>query len=223
MAKLIDTVGHVYGRLTVLKSLGVRGRKQFVQTKCVCGNIFESAISNIRSGNTLSCGCLRKEVTAERVTKHGHRNTRLYRVYTAMLQRCHNPNDRSYARYGARGITVCDEWKNSIDTFLEWAKSTGYSDSFELDRKNVDNGYFPENCRWVTQTIQARNKRTQQHSSRYTGVHFLSSKQRWIASITVNKKRIYLGRFIAEEDAWLARCSYIDANNLQDFQTNRHP
>ena len=223
MAKLIDTVGHVYGRLTVLKSLGVRGRKQFVQTKCVCGNIFESAISNIRSGNTLSCGCLRKEVTAERVTKHGHRNTRLYRVYTAMLQRCCNPNDRSYERYGGRGITICTAWQNDINTFIEWAKASGYSDELELDRERVNEGYSPENCRWVTETIQARNKRTRKHSSRFTGVHFHQAKQKWIAGITVNKKRIHLGGFDSEEAAWEARCSYIDANNLQDFQTNRHP
>jgi len=223
MAKLFDAVGHLYGRLTVLKSLGVRGRKQFVLTQCSCGNLFESAISNIRSGNTLSCGCLRKEVTSARVTTHGYRNTRLYRVYTAMVQRCTNPNNRSYPRYGGRGVTICSQWAVDIESFLAWAVSSGYSDELELDRENVNKGYSPENCRWATPTTQSRNRRTQKHSSIYTGVHFRSAKNKWVSAITVNKKRITIGSFDTEEAAWKARCSYIDANNLQDFQTNRHP
>ena len=223
MAKLFDAVGHIYGRLTVLESLGVRGRKQFVLTKCSCGTLYESALSNIRSGNTLSCGCLRKEATAERATKHGYRNTRLYRVYTSMIQRCCNPKDRSYPRYGGRGISVCSEWLEDISKFIEWANTSGYSNELEIDRENVNEGYSPQNCRWATPITQSRNRRTRQHSSIYTGVYFRSEKQKWVADITINKQRVYLGTFESEEAAWKARCDYIDSNNLKAFQTNRRP
>lgn len=222
MVKMFDAVGHIYGRLTVIASLGVRKRKQFVLTRCECGNTFESALSNIRSGNTLSCGCLRKETTSIRATKHGYRNTRLYRVYTAMLQRCNNPNDRSFCNYGGRGITICAEWQESIHTFLAWAKSAQYSDDLELDRINVNEGYSPKNCRWVTQTVQARNRRTQKHSSKYTGVHYQKKTGKWVSAVTVNKVRSVLGSFDTEETAWKARCAFIDLHQLHHFQTNRN-
>lgn len=222
MSKLYNAVGDTYGRLTVLESLGVRGKKQFVKTQCSCGSIFEAVLSNIRSGNTLSCGCIRKEVTAARATTHGLRNTRLYRVYTAMIQRCCNPNDRSYTRYGGRGVTVCDEWKNSIEAFINWANTSGYSDDLELDRIEVNLGYSPENCRWSSEITQARNRRTRKHTSIYTGVYFNASKNKWVADITVNKLRTQIGLFASEKEAWIARCAYIDCNNLQDFQTNRN-
>lgn len=223
MSKLFDAVGHTYGRLTVLKSLGVRNKKQIVISQCSCGNLFEAPLSNLRSGNSLSCGCLRKEVTSRRVTTHGYRHTRLYRVYTAMLQRCTNPNDRSYFRYGGRGIQVCPQWLLSINSFMEWALATNYSDELELDRKDVNGSYSPENCQWATETTQSRNRRTMQHSSIYTGVHYHAKRQKWESAITVNKVRVHLGTFATEEEAWIARCKYVDSNALQNFQTNRQP
>lgn len=220
MSKLLKAVGHIYGRLSVLETVGVVNRKQVVLAQCSCGNQIQAPLTNLRSGNTLSCGCLRKESTAKRVTKHGMRKTRLYRVYTAMLQRCQNPKDRSYPNYGGRGIYICEEWLKGFDYFLNWTALTGYTDFLEIERKDVNLGYSPENCVWATNTTQARNRRTRKHSSIYTGVHQRTSTGKWEASITVNKKRIYLGKFNSQEEAWLTRCEYIKQNNLKDFQMN---
>lgn len=89
---------------------------------------------------------------------HGQRNTRLYRVWGGMKKRCCKPSHPFYANYGGRGITVCEEWRNSFEAFYDWAMSNGYSDDLTLDRIDNNGNYCPENCRFVTQTEQIRNR-----------------------------------------------------------------
>lgn len=91
--------------------------------------------------------------------KHGLRKHPLYSVWANIKTRCYNQNDVHYERWGGRGITVCDEWKNDFQTFYDWAMSNGYQDNLTLDRIDNDGNYEPSNCRWVTTTIQNRNKR----------------------------------------------------------------
>lgn len=91
-------------------------------------------------------------------------NKRLHRIWRHMKERCYSENCVSYHRYGGRGITVCDEWKNSFQTFCEWALKNGFdpdADRFEcsLDRIDNDGDYTPENCRWVDIKTQQRNRR----------------------------------------------------------------
>ena len=90
---------------------------------------------------------------------HGKRNTRLYRIWSNIKTRCFNPNDPHFERYGGRGITVCDEWKNDFKSFYDWSMENGYSDELTVDR--IDNGgnYEPSNCQWVTVAEQNQNKR----------------------------------------------------------------
>jgi len=76
-----------------------------------------------------------------------------------MKNRCYNPNNKSYADYGGRGIVVCNEWRNSFEMFHDWALANGYSDKLSIDRVDVNGNYEPSNCRWATQTIQSNNVR----------------------------------------------------------------
>lgn len=91
------------------------------------------------------------------VITHGGVGTRLYEIWCGMKKRCYNHKDKRFKNYGARGITVCDEWKSSFQAFHDWAMSHGYSDVLTIDRVDVNGHYCPENCRWVDAKIQQRN------------------------------------------------------------------
>lgn len=91
--------------------------------------------------------------------KHGHRNEKIYAVYCTMKQRCNNKNSDSFKNYGAKGVSVCEEWEDDFESFYEWAIKNGYRDNLTIDRINVEGNYEPSNCRWVDCITQANNKR----------------------------------------------------------------
>lgn len=86
-------------------------------------------------------------------------HVRLYQIWRDMLNRCNNPNVRSYSDYGARGIRVCDEWRSDYDAFRAWAISKGYSKEGTIERDDVDGNYSPSNCRWIPHSRQQWNTR----------------------------------------------------------------
>lgn len=106
--------------------------------------------------------------------KHGGKGTRLYRIWQMMKNRCHNPKTPRFKDYGARGITVCDEWKDDFKTFYDWSMSHGYEEHLTIDRIDNDKGYSPDNCRWATYLVQGNNSR-HNHTITYGGeTHSLS-------------------------------------------------
>ena len=152
-----DLTGRRFGRLTVIEFAGkTKDRKTTWNCLCDCGNEKIIIGKNLKNGNTKSCGCLHAEKFKHKT--HGKRNTRLYRIWRNMLNRCELSSSSEYHRYGGRGITVCEEW-HDFKIFYDWAISHGYADDLTIDRKNVNGNYEPSNCRWATQKEQVRNTR----------------------------------------------------------------
>lgn len=99
--------------------------------------------------------------------EHGLSKTRLYSIYSGMKQRCYNPNNQHYQWYGAKGITICDEWmgENGLQNFIEWSLNHGYEEHLTIDRRKNDKGYSPDNCQWVTASVNSSKESYVQQSS----------------------------------------------------------
>lgn len=158
-----DLTGKRFGRLTVKQSDGIieykcGTKKEKWLCKCDCGREVSVLSSDLKTGHTKSCGCLQKEDIAKRSVTHGKSKTRLYSIWNGIKNRCYNQNQRSYQHYGARGITMCPEWKDNFDTFYIWAMCNGYKEGLSIDRIDVNKGYFPGNCRFANSFAQALNR-----------------------------------------------------------------
>ena len=143
----------------------------------------------------------------------------IYTIWRGMLARCYQKNGTGYEYYGGKGICLCDEWKEFPLKFLEWSLSNGYVKGLTIDRIDGDGDYTPDNCRWITQTEQNKNKPLIQanNSSGYRGVSW--NKQRygdgkWLAMGSIKGKQKFLGRFDSPEEAARARDNHVIKNNL---------
>ena len=150
--------------------------------------------------------------------KHGLSRTRIYQTWADMKQRCNNPNNPFYHRYGGRGIGYIPEW-NDFEAFYKWAKNSGYQEDLTLDRIDNNKGYSPDNCKWSTQQEQALNKRHNPNKYGYKGIHASIRKGKvegYKATYFRNGKEIYIGYSKTAEGAHEIRNKYLKENNIYD-------
>lgn len=150
-----DMTGQRFGNLVIE---GMEERKPHEKVRwicrCDCGNkisLTRTMLLN-RNEENLNCGCIEK-------FSYNKEYPRLRRIWGNMKQRCLNPKNDSYAGYGGRGITICQEWQEDFANFAKWAIENGYSDNLTIERKDVNGNYEPSNCCWITSFEQQSNTR----------------------------------------------------------------
>lgn len=172
----VDISGQRFGRLCVT-AMSYEDGQGIARYVCDCGRAGSAAAYNLKSGNTTSCGCASAESRRSRGpavadaakrqkietgrhwnTTHGRTLTKEYRSWRDAKKRCYSPQNKSYANYGGRGISMCDAWRESFDAFF--ADMGPCPLGMTLDRIDVHSDYSPKNCRWASIETQAQNKRT---------------------------------------------------------------
>lgn len=142
--------GFAVNMLTVISDSFVKDKYniKYYKCKCLCGNERYVTAHEFKKGIAVSCGCSRKK-------ENPRSKQRLYNVWINMRKRCNNKNDK---RYGGREIFVCQEWYDDYEAFKYFAIKNGYDDTKEIDRINNNDGYYPENCRFVTHLQNGNNR-----------------------------------------------------------------
>lgn len=201
-------------KIKILKNLGARLSKSGKSTlylciaKCFCGNEFEAYKSHIKSGHTKSCGCIRK-------VTHKVREQPEYSTLINMKARCYNKNSINYKYYGGRGITICEKWRKDSWAFINWCRANGYKKGLQIDRKENDKGYSPENCRFVTRSINQQNTRllSSHNTSGYRGVR--KKNKKWCVEIKNKGEQHHLGYYSTKELAAQVYNNYVIDNKTE--------
>ena len=226
MGKKLDLVGQVFARLTVIKKgsgyVSPTSTKTTWICECSCGNTKEIVGASLRNGTTTSCGCYNKEIGRLRKSnlKHGACRTPEYQAWVNAKKRCYDKKDKTYDYYGGRGITMCPEWINDFQAFYNYIGKRKPGES--LDRINPNGNYEPGNVRWATPSVQSINQRKYSNNkSGHKGIYWNKQTSKWIAEITVNNKKAYLGSFFDIKDAINVRMKAEEKyHNIDKLLTN---
>jgi len=172
-----DITGESFGRLTAIRDVGSdKGKNRLWLFNCSCGGSVEVQSRSVRNGNTKSCGCLKREVTSQRMTTHGLTKDKLskkvYIAWNDIKRRCYDENHNEYKRYGALGITLQDSWLDDPVAFRDYVSALpNFSSKMSIDRVDNDLGYKEGNLRWATDAQQTRNQGKQENNtSGFSGV-----------------------------------------------------
>jgi len=195
----IDYTGSKFFSLTAICRVKVEGNKRtFWKFLCDCGNECVKEAYPVKMGYIRSCGCRHAQYVSEGKQVHGMSRKPAYNTYMAMMSRCYDKSNPTYARYGAVGVTVCDRWKESFASF--WGDmAEGYESGLTLERVDRNIGYSPENCIWATYFTQARNRgKFANNTSGVTGVSLSLGRDgkpyRWVAfCVGIDGKKITKG------------------------------
>jgi hypothetical protein len=157
-------VGEVHGIYTIVSITDKKNKYGNILYICKCNECgFEklATYSGVSAPSNIVTKCRHMRVDGNYMN-HGHtwKSERLRQTFYDMLRRCYDSNSKDYRWYGAKNIGVCSEWRQNSSLFEEWAFQNGYNDNLTIDRIKSDQGYCPENCRWVTVSQNAKYKST---------------------------------------------------------------
>jgi len=156
---MINPIGKIYGKLTVVSVFSrvqSGASRRYCGCRCECGELKDILLQNLMNGKSTSCGNHGNNIV------HGLSKHPLYVNFKGIKERCYDKNSKDYDNYGGRGIGICDEWLNNPASYIEWALKNGWTEGclLQIDRKENDKGYSPENCRFVSSKENNRNKRS---------------------------------------------------------------
>lgn len=145
----------------------------------------------------------RLEKLREKITKHGGCGSVEYGTWQNMKRRCYDKKNKDYHNYGAKGVKVCEKWK---DSFINFLKDVGYRPSLEysIDRIDSNGDYEPNNVRWADKTTQIRNRKgwkNKLNQGNFRGISWRKDSNKWSVRIGINYKNINLGNFSTKEEA----------------------
>ena len=155
----MDYINRIFHRLTVKQRLGLdaSGKNTMYLCTCECGTEVSVSRTNLRKEKTKSCGCMNREISRDRHLKHGMCRTRIYTIWTNMVQRCTNPKSAEFKNYGARGITVCERWKDFQNFYEDMGDPP--TEDHTIERRDVNGSYELDNCEWIPSAFQNFNTR----------------------------------------------------------------
>lgn len=153
-----------YGIFEVIEKLDERAPDghQLWRIRCKeCGREFIRASNQVKAPSKIAYSCSHKRITGQDVKYDNHwKNPRIMKIYYNIISRCYDTSSKDYRFYGAKGVSVCQDWLDNPIHFEEWALVNGYEENLTIDRKNETKGYSPDNCRWITMEENARWKST---------------------------------------------------------------
>lgn len=164
-----DLTGERFGSLVAIRPLRKKGRNVVWDFMCDCGSSYVSegcwVVANHKKATSPlapSCGCVNRETTRTMRYKHGYSKHPLFWVWVAMVQRCHAPNSTSYHKYGAKGVYVCNAWRNDAESFITWALDNGWERGLHLDKDILSHKlgtpphYSPDTCQFINPSDNCR-------------------------------------------------------------------
>jgi len=192
--------------IKVLKDLGYKLFNNYQKRTALflcnyCGKEFEARVGDITTGKQTGCLC------RAGIKSNGKKDTpKLYMIWEAIRSRCNCKTNKGYKNYGARGISVCEEW-NDFNLFRKWSIENGYVENLDLsiDRENNNLGYSPKNCRWTNKNIQAANKRYGRKTTRTNEIGVYPNGKKFYYEVVFKKIRYYEGNFETIQEAVEAR------------------
>jgi hypothetical protein len=190
-----DYIGKTFGLLTIIANAEPDRNYAKVIVRCSCEKKTEKIVrlSNLKSGNTTSCGCEKIRLTKLSNTVHGLKKSPIYGVWKKMRQRCQCKTNKDFVNYGARGITVCERWNSFANFYADMFPS--WSQGLTIERKDNHKGYSPENCKWSTRLEQNQNTRKNVYITYDGRTQCLAA---WCRELDLRydtiKMRIYAGR-----------------------------